>query len=265
MMRAMWTAASGMKAQQLNIDTISNNLANVNTTSYKKQRIEFKDLLYETAKKINLNDGQGKPVNLQIGHGVMASATTRMFESGNLERTDNKTDLALDGPGFFVVQSLSGEMLYTKDGSFKLSIEGDYKKLVTSEGYAVLSDEDKEILIPNNMKDINIDEDGFISVTLEDDEIQTIGRIKISQFINPEGLEAVGRNLFKATFASGQEIPLNERGRNTKIYQGFLETSNVKIVDEMIKLITAQRAYEINSKTIQTADDMMQIANNLRR
>ncbi|OPJ56067.1 flagellar basal-body rod protein FlgG [Alkalithermobacter paradoxus] len=264
-MRAMWTAASGMKAQQLNIDTISNNLANVNTTGYKKQRLEFKDLLYETVRKTNLNNGQGTPVNLQIGHGVMPAATSRVFQNGNLERTENATDFGLDGSGFFVVQSPSGEMLYTRDGSFKFSINGDTRKLVTSEGYSVLSQNNQEIIIGANHKDFTVDEDGYITVTNQNGEIETLGRIKLSQFINPEGLEAVGKNLFKVTPASGEEIPLGGQGRNTKIYQGFLETSNVQIVDEMIKMITAQRAYEINSKTIQTADDMMQIANNLRR
>lgn len=265
-MRALWTAASGMKAQQLNIDTVSNNLANVNTTGYKKQRMEFKDLLYETVQKSNIIEGQGSPVNLQIGHGVMPSATNRLFENGNLDRTENPTDLGLSGPGFFSVMSPTSEFpLYTRDGAFKLSVDGDSKRLVTSEGYTVLSADDDEIVIEDGQTDLTIDEDGNISVKNEDGTTEEIGKIKIVEFLNPGGLEAIGKNMFKATNASGEEVPLEDEERNTKIYQGFLESSNVQIVDEMIKMIMAQRAYEVNSKSIQTADDMMQMANNLRR
>ncbi|SHH19703.1 flagellar basal-body rod protein FlgG [Tepidibacter thalassicus] len=265
MMRALWTAASGMKSQQLNIDTISNNLANVNTTGYKKQRLEFKDLLYENIKKANIIEGQGSPSNLQIGHGVMPSATSRIFENGTPDRTDNPTDFALDGQGFFAIETPSGERLYTRDGSFKLSVDEDTKKLVTSEGYTVLTEDDEEIVIEDGYTDFTIDQDGNISVKNEDGEVEELGKIKIVNFLNPDGLEAVGRNFFKATNASGEEIVLEDENRNTKVFQGFLESSNVQIVDEMIKMITAQRAYEINSKAIQTADDMLQMANNLKR
>ncbi len=264
-MRALWTAASGMKAQQLNMDTISNNLANVNTTGYKKQRMEFKDLLYETVNKSNIIEGQGTPVNLQIGHGVMPSATSRLFTNGNIDRTDNPTDLALSGPGFFAVESPTGEKLYTRDGGFKFSVDADTKKLVTSEGYTVLTEDDDEIVIEDGQRDFTIDENGNISVKNADGDTEEIGKIKIVEFLNPDGLEAVGKNFLKATNASGEEIPLADENRSTKIYQGALESSNVQIVDEMIKMIIAQRAYEINSKSIQTSDDMMQMANNLRR
>ncbi|CAH2211865.1 flagellar basal-body rod protein FlgG [Tepidibacter aestuarii] len=264
-MRALWTAASGMKAQQLNMDNVSNNLANVNTTGYKKQRIEFKDLLYENIKKSNLVEGQGSPSNLQIGHGVMTSATSRIFENGNLERTENPTDLALDGKGFFAIQSPNGQNLYTRDGSFKLSVDEDTKKLVTTEGYTVLSADDDEIIIEDGQTDFNVDAAGYITVKNADGETEELGQIKIVQFLNPSGLEATGKNLYKATGASGEEIILDEEDSETSVYQGFLETSNVQVVDEMIKMITAQRAYEMNSKSIQTADDMMQMANNLRR
>ncbi|MCT4509078.1 MAG: flagellar basal-body rod protein FlgG [Tepidibacter sp.] len=264
-MRALWTAASGMKSQQLNMDNISNNLANVNTTGYKKQRIEFKDLLYENIKKSNLVEGQGSPSNLQIGHGVMASATSRIFENGNLERTENPTDLALDGKGFFAIQSPNGQNLYTRDGSFKLSVDEDTKKLVTTEGYTVLSADDDEIIVENGQTDLTVDASGMVTVKNSDEEFEELGQIKVVQFLNPSGLEAVGKNFYKSTSASGEEVVLDEEDAQTSIYQGFLETSNVQVVDEMIKMITAQRAYEMNSKSIQTADDMMQMANNLRR
>ena len=264
-MRALWTAASGMKAQQLNIDTISNNLANVNTTGYKKQRAEFKDLLYQTVKKTNLVEGEGSPVNLQIGHGVMPGATTRLLENGNLDKTDNATDLALNGPGYFAIQNPSGEKFYTRDGSFKFSVNEDSQKLVTSEGYTVLNADDSEIILEQGQKDLKIDEDGNISVTDADGKNVSIGKLKVVQFLNPAGLEAVGKNMLTANEASGAEIPLGDEKRETKISQGFLESSNVQIVDEMIKMIMAQRAYEVNSKSIQTSDEMMQMANNLRR
>ena len=264
-MRALWTAASGMKSQQLNIDNVSNNLANVNTTGYKKQRMEFKDLLYENIQKSNLVEGQGSPSNLQIGHGVMASATSRIFENGNLERTENPTDLALDGKGFFAIQNPKGQNLYTRDGSFKLSVDEDTKKLVTTEGYTVLSVDDDEIIIENGQKDLAVDASGKVTVKNSDGEFEELGQIKVVQFLNPAGLEATGKNFYKATGASGEEIVLDEEDAETSIAQGFLETSNVQVVDEMIKMITAQRAYEMNSKSIQTADDMMQMANNLRR
>lgn len=264
-MRALWTAASGMKAQQLNMDTISNNLANVNTTSYKRQKVEFKDLLYVTLKKTNLNDGEGKPVNLQVGHGVMPVATTRMFTTGNLERTDNPFDMAINGEGFFAIEDPNGNIFYTRDGNFKLSVEFDEMRLVTSDGYTVLSDFDDAIYFEEGMKNITVNESGLITAETEDGEIEEIATIALAKFINPEGLEAVGKNLYKETVASGEAIFMEEEERTSGIMQHYLETSNVQIVDEMVRLITAQRAYEINSKTIQTADEMLGMANNLRR
>ncbi len=264
-MRALWTAASGMKAQQLNIDTISNNLANVNTTSYKKQRVEFKDLLYATLSKSNLNNGNGKPVNLQVGHGVMPSATTRSFMTGSLERTENPFDVAIDGEGFFAIESPSGELFYTRDGNFKLSVEDTDRRLVTSDGYTILSEFDDEIIFEAGLDNFSISDKGMITAETEDGEIVEVAVIKLVRFINPEGLESVGRNFYKATVASGEEIPMEDEGRTSNILQGYLETSNVQIVDEMVRMITAQRAYEINSKAIQTGDEMLGIANNLRR
>ncbi|KDR94742.1 flagellar basal-body rod protein FlgG [Peptoclostridium litorale DSM 5388] len=265
-MRALWSAASGMKAQQLNIDNISNNLANVNTTGYKKMRVEFKDLLYENIKDASIVDGEGSPVNLQVGHGVMYSATSRNFENGGFQSTENDTDFALDGRGFFVAQNPAGERIYTRDGSFKLDVDGDTRRLVTSEGYFVLSEDDDYIEFSDTDKDFTVDEMGAIKVKTEDGTVEDTGlSLAVVDFLNPDGLEAVGGNFLKATNASGEEMLLEGEERDTKIYQGYLENSNVQIVEEMIKLITAQRAYDINSKTIQTADEMMQTANSVKR
>ncbi|NLM05061.1 MAG: flagellar basal-body rod protein FlgG [Clostridiales bacterium] len=264
-MRALWTAASGMKSQQLNVDTIAHNLANVNTTGYKRQKVEFKDLLYQNMKKTNLFEGEGSPVNLQIGHGVMPVATSRVFTNGNLEHTENPLDVAIEGEGFFAIETPTGEILYTRDGNFKLSVDMDEMRLVTSDGYTVLSDFDDEIVFDETLTDINISELGLITAKNEDGEIEEIATIKLVKFINPEGLEAVGKNLYKATVASGEEIPMEDENRTSTLRQGYLETSNVQIVDEMVRLITAQRAYEINSKAIQTSDEMLGMANNLKR
>jgi len=265
MIRSLWTAATGMKAQQLSIDTISNNLANVNTNGYKTQRMEFKDLLYATIKKTNLTDDVGAPVNLEVGHGVMPVATTRDFKNGSLMETQNSLDFAIDGEGFFSVSLPNGEIRYTRDGSFKLSVDGDEATLVTSEGYYVLSEDDDVIVIESGLKDITVDNLGYITATDEDGEIVEIGRLKLVNFINPAGLLSEGQNLYSATVASGEEILLEADNMKSKVIQGYLEASNVQVVEEMVKMITAQRAYEINSKSIQTADEMLQMANNLRR
>lgn len=264
-MRALWTAASGMKSQQLNLDTISNNLANVNTTGYKRQKVEFKDLLYTTIRKTDLNDGIGSPVNLQVGHGVMPMATSRVFTNGSLEATENPLDVAIEGEGFFVAETPNGEFLYTRDGSFKLSVEMDEMRLVTADGYTILSEFDDEIVFMDGMRDISISEMGLVTAENEDGEIEEIATIKLAKFINPEGLESVGKNLYRATVASGEEIPMEDENRTSTLRQRYLETSNVQVIDEMVRMITAQRAYEISSKTIQTADDMLGMANNLKR
>ncbi|WP_026478233.1 flagellar basal-body rod protein FlgG [Alkaliphilus transvaalensis] len=264
-MRALWTAASGMKAQQLNMDVISNNLANVNTTSYKKQKVEFKDLLYANLSKSNLNDGVGKPVNLQVGHGVMPVATSRSFLTGNLDRTENPLDMAISGDGFFAIEGPNGDLFYTRDGNFKLSVDGVERKLVTADGYTVLSEFDDEIILEEDLNDFSVSELGVITAKDAEGEVIEIATIKLVKFINPEGLESIGKNLYKPTVASGEEIPMEGEDRTSNILQGYLETSNVQIVDEMVRMITAQRAYEINSKAIQTGDEMLGIANNLRR
>lgn len=265
MIRSLWTAATGMKGQQQSIDTISNNLANVNTTSYKTQRLEFKDLLYETIKKSNVHDEQGRPVNLEVGHGVMASATTRDFRTGSVMETQNTLDLAIDGAGFFAVQMPNGETQYTRDGSFKLSVDRDEATLTTADGYYVLDENDDPIVIDEDMKDISIDELGYVTAKDKDGETVDLGRLKIVNFINPEGLLSEGRNLYKTTDASGVATIIDADKMEGRVLQGYLEMSNVQVVDEMIKMISAQRAYETSSKTIQAADEMLQGANNLKR
>ncbi|HYE11241.1 MAG TPA: flagellar basal-body rod protein FlgG [Patescibacteria group bacterium] len=264
MMRALWTASTGMMAQQLNVDTISNNIANVNSIGYKKTRIEFKDLLYETMERGMVKDGQGKPVNLQVGHGVKVSATTKFFTQGNLDMTSNPYDLAIDGPGFFTIVGPNDEQMYTKDGSFKISVDGENMKLVTAEGYFVQGT-NGDIDLGSNVKDVIIDESGLITVRRTDDTLEEIGSLSIATFVNPAGLESVGKNLYKTSLASGEAFDTAEDGSGGGVLQGYLESSNVQVVEEMVKLIQAQRAYEINSKSIQTADEMLGMANSLRR
>lgn len=265
-MRALWTASTGMKAQQMSIDVTSNNLANVNTTSFKGQRAQFKDLLYTNMRPSNLNDdGEGRPNSLQVGHGVMPTATSRLFMQGSLDRTDNPMDLAIDGQGFFRILTPEGDIRYTRDGNFKLSIDDGDARIVTSEGYTLLSEDDAEIFIPDDILNITVAENGLITGVNADGDIEELGTIALYDFVNPEGLEATGGNMFNATVASGDGFMIGDENRTGRIRQNYLEASNVQVVDEMVKMITAQRAYETNSKSIQTADEMMGIANNLRR
>lgn len=261
----MWSAASGMKNLQLKIDTISNNLANVNTIGFKNQRVEFKDIMYESLTASDRLEEEGKPVPIEIGHGVMISATLRNFTTGNLQQTENPTDLAINGDHFFKVVDNNGNTRYTKDGSFKLATTEEGAQLVTSDGYYVQGI-DGNVVLGENVSEISIDSDGFVQVKRDGaQEYEAIGQLSLSKFVNPAGLEAVGKNLFKETGASGLAIEGVQEGDQTEVWQGFVENSNVQIVDEMINLITAQRAYEINSKSIQTADSMLEIANNLKR
>lgn len=267
MMRSLWTAASGMKAQQLYVDVISNNLANVNTTAYKKDRLEFKDLLYETLDRAHVLESGGKPVNLQVGHGTAPVATYKNFTEGNPEQTGGSLDFAIDGDGFFTVLGPSGNILYTKDGSFKLSVSEDGNKLTTSDGYPVLDDAGSEIYLDDidisklsvsSLGELGyIDEDG-VTVSMD----QSLGLVK---FPNQSGLESVGQNFYVQTSATGEPVPDEELGTRSTILQGYLESSNVQVVEEMVKLIVAQRAYEVNSKAIQSSDEMLGMANNLRR
>ncbi len=264
-MRALWTAATGMKAQQFNIDTISNNLANVNTTSYKVKRAEFKDLFYQNIKRTNLNQDGGRPVNLEVGHGVMPVATKGDFRTSSFIETQGTFDFAINGEGFFAVELPNGDLRYTRDGSFKLSVDGDEASLVTSDGYFVLSEDEDIITLDSELTNISVDEMGYVYGEDEDGESVEMGRLMLANFMNPQGLQSEGQNLYSETTASGEMIMLEAEEMNTQVIQGYLEASNVQVVDEMVKMISAQRAYEINSKTITTADEMMQQANNLKR
>jgi flagellar basal-body rod protein FlgG len=262
-MKAMWSAASGMKGLQLKIDTISNNLANVNTTGYKKQRLEFKDMMYEKMSSDNFLDGEGRPVGLEIGHGVLSSATARSFTNGNYEETNGELDVALNGDGFFVINNQNGEPRYTRDGSFKISVTDGSAFITTAEGYYVQG-EGGDIDLGEDVKTVSIDKNGNISVYRSDsEEAEFVDKLMSVKFVNAPGLEADGNNLYEETVASGEAIELEDG--ESEIWQGYIETSNVDVVEEMINLITAQRAYEVNSKTIQTADSMLELASNLKR
>jgi len=261
-----------MTSQQMNVDTISNNLANVNTYGYKKERLEFKTLLYDTIKRAELDQANqtGRPVNLQLGLGVRPVATARIFTAGNWERTDVSQDFAIAGDGFFVVQRGEDDVKYTRDGSFKLSAMDEGLMLVTSEGFPVLSLDGDFIIIPYEVSfaDVSVDSAGRFGYNDTEGQFQDLGmQFAIVQFSNVQGLEAVGSNLFAVTSASGQ--PLYEAdgdvNRVSVIQQGVLESSNVQVAEEMVKLIIAQRAYDLNSKAIVTSDEMLQTANNLKR
>ena len=264
-MKAMWSAASGMKNLQLKIDTISNNLANVNTIGFKGQRVEFKDIMYEKLSTSEKLEDEGKPVPIEIGHGVMISATLRNFTTGNLQQTENNTDLAINGEHFFKVVDNNGNVRYTKDGSFKIASTSEGAQLVTSDGYYVQG-LDGNVILGENVSELSIDSQGLIKVKRDGaQDYEDIGQLSLNKFVNPTGLEAIGKNLYKETDASGAAFEGIEEGDKTEVWQGFIENSNVQVVDEMINLITAQRAYEINSKSIQTADSMLEVANNLKR
>ncbi|MFC1528389.1 flagellar basal-body rod protein FlgG [Candidatus Latescibacterota bacterium] len=262
MIRAMRTAASGMFAQQLNVDNISNNLANVNTTGFKKSKIEFQDVLYQILRLAGSvsQEGAEVPVELQIGYGSRAVASNRIFSQGDLTQTYNTFDIAIDGNGFIQIDLPDGTQGYTRDGALKLSRDGE---LVTSEGYLLSA----AISIPAEAEQVSIGVDGTISViNAGETEATDIGQLLLVKFLNPGGLSAIGRNLYRQTRASGDPIE-GTPGQDGlgQIRQQFLELSNVETVEEMVNLIVAQRAYEINSKAIQTSEEMLQMANNLKR
>lgn len=262
MIKAMNTAATGMVAQQASIDNIANNLANVNTTGFKKARVEFQDILYQNFRKAGTATAIGAtaPVNLDVGYGTRPVATSREFSPGSVQITKNPTDLAIAGNGFFQIQMPDGTTAYTRDGSFKISSDG---QLVTTDGFKMTP----EITIPEDATDLSVAIDGQVFILVVGNDVpQQVGQVELARFINPAGLSAVGHNLFRESPASGTPItgtPGTE-GLGT-LDQGNLEASNVSVVDEMVNMIMAQRAYEINSKVIQTSDDMSQTINNLKR
>jgi flagellar basal-body rod protein FlgG len=269
MMRSLWTAGSGMIAQQFNVDVISNNLSNVNTTGYKADRAEFKDLLYETLDRASVLDNKGKPVNLQVGHGTAVLATVKDFGGGNQEKTDNPLDLAIDGEGFFSVMGPNDQIAYTRDGSFKISVTDSGNMLTTADGFPVLDDNDQDIILGTEVDTsrLNISPEGVLSYLDKDGISNPVGQnIGIVKFPNRYALESIGKDLYLKNGATGDPVQNSVTdGAKSVINQGFLESSNVQVVSEMVKLIIAQRAYETNSKAITSSDEMLQMANNLKR
>ncbi len=265
-MRSLWTASSGMRSQQFNVDVISNNLANVNTVSYKKDKVEFKDLLYQTMERAYMLDGEGKPVNLQVGHGSAVTSTAKNFSTGSFEQTENTMDFAIQGNAFFKVRGPGDKIMYTRDGSFKLSVTDSGNMLTTADGYPVLDENDSEILMDIDFDKINFSDYGEMSYTDEDGTVIPLGQtIGLVQFSNVQGLESIGGNFYLENSASGEALPDADQTERSVLRQSYLEASNVQVVEEMVKLIAAQRAYELNSKAIQTSDDMLGMANNLKR
>lgn len=261
MIRALFTGATGMIAQQLNMDTIANNLANVNTTGFKKSRVNFQDLLYETLKPAGTETQAGTtiPEGIQVGHGVRPSSIAKLFTTGNMIQTGNPLDLMIEGEGFFQVTLPDGTRAFSRDGSFKMNQTGN---LMTADGYLL----EPAITIPANAESISVGRDGTVSV-LTDGTQGLIGNIQLVRFINPAGLDArLGSNLLLETEASGtpQESPPGLEGMGM-LTQGFLENSNVQVVEEILQMIIAQRAYEASSKVIQSSDEMLQLANNIKR
>lgn len=271
MVRSLWTAASGMIAQQTSVDTISNNLANINSVGYKKETVEFKSLLYQTLQgKSTDSEGNPKPVGIQVGLGVRTAAITSQYTQGALNRTENTFDFAISGKGFFAVQLEDGSVGYTRDGSFQMCLGQDGLVLSDSAGHPVLDADYQPITVPANIKSsaITVDARGRLMYPDGNNNAQSMGvQIGLFQFPNPSGLEKGAGSILKQTAASGEAVP--EGGEDTAslsiLSQGYIEASNVQAVDEMVNMIVAQRAYEMNSKAITASDDMLRMANNLKQ
>ena len=254
MIKSLWTAKTGLESQQTKLDVISNNLANVSTNGFKRSRPVFEDLLYQNMRhpgaQNNIQDRL--PSGMQVGTGVRAVATERLHTQGGLEQTENSRDLAINGEGFFQVLMPDGTTAYTRDGSFQLNENG---QMVTANGYPV----EPAIFLPANALSVNVGEDGTVSVRQPGVAVDNeVGQISVSTFINPAGLQSIGGNLYLETGASGapnENMPgMNGAGR---LFQGYVETSNVNVVEEMVNMIQTQRAYEINSKAVSTSDEML--------
>jgi flagellar basal-body rod protein FlgG len=261
MLKSLTTAASGMSAQERNIDNIANNLANVNTAGFKRSRVEFQDLIYQMVQQTApTTQGTEIPTGLQIGGGTQAVASVKDFEQGDPLHSGNSLDMMIRGDGFFEVLMPDGQICYTRDGSWKLSSEG---KIVNSDGLPM----EPPLEIPEDATAVMVDAQGLVLVqTASTPEPTEIGQIELARFVNPAGLESLGNNLYRQSVASGDPL-VSTPGKDAlgTIDQGYLENSNVKVVEEMINLITAQRAYELNSKAVQAAQDMLTIATNLKR
>ncbi|PND36043.1 flagellar basal body rod protein FlgG [Paucibacter aquatile] len=255
MIRSLWIAKTGMEAQQTQLDTISNNLANVATNGFKRSHAVFEDLIYQNLRQSGANTTEQTqlPTGLQVGLGVRPVASARIYSQGNLQQTTNNLDLAIKGNGFFQVQMPDGTTAYTRDGSFQLDANG---QIVTNNGYTVLPG----ITVPANALSVSVGNDGTVSITVPGTPApQTLGQIQLANFVNPAGLDPKGQNLFSETASSGTPnagAP-NANGLGS-LQQGYVETSNVNVVEELVSMIQTQRAYELNSKAVQTSDQMLQ-------
>src|SRR5438552_2995085 len=260
MLRALYSSAAGMESQQMNLDVIANNLANVNTTGFKKSKIEFQDLIYQTTRAPGAEAGGGNqvPTGLQVGHGSRPVATSKIFTNGELTQTGERLDVAIQGDGFFEVQMPDGTRAYTRDGALKTASDG---RITTSDGLVLQGGFQP---IPTGTTSVSIAPSGEVTTTTPAGSQNF--RVQLVRFANPAGLENIGRNLYRETTASGT-AELGNPGENGfgDLAQGYLEMSNVKVVEEMVNMIVAQRAYEVNSKAVQASDEMMQMSNNLRR
>lgn len=279
MMRSLWTAASGMRAQQTNVDTIANNIANVNTVGYKSQEASFKSLLYQNLQSTSTNNaGENKPVAAEVGLGTRTAAITSNFSQGNLTASTSPFACAIQGDGFFQVRTPNGELQYTRDGSFNISPSAGGNMLCTSDGYPVMDQYGNAIIFPDDYVASNVQispQGGFgfpgkdgnvVPLTAVNNQGQTYEiRFGLYQFNNPAGLAKEGGNNYSVTPASGDPVAEGTNGtKMSEVDQRYIESSNVDVANEMVNLIVAQRAYEMNSKAIQATDDMMQQANNLR-
>lgn len=262
MLKSLYSGASGMYAQQQNLDNISNNLANVNTTAFKKSSLEFQDLMYQTLRAAGTQTGANTqtPTELQLGSGVRVVASNKNFEQGAVVASGNPLDVAIVGEGFFRIRNEDGTEAYTRDGHFKLSAEGT---IVTSDGYIV----EPEISIPEDTQAVLIGDNGVVSVLLHGDPTpQEVGQFELAKFINPGGLKHIGNNMYETTVASGEALTgtPQETGYG-KLTQSYIEKSNVNITTELVEMIQTQRAFDLNSKAIKASDEMLNTANGLKR
>jgi len=262
MIRSLYTAATGMVAQQLNLDVVANNIANVNTSGFKKNKADFQDLMYQIIEEPGTaaNQTGTSPAGIQIGLGVRPASVGKIHSQGDFESTNNPLDMAIEGDGFFQVTLPTGETMYTRNGAFKLDQTGN---LVNSDGYAM----NPTITIPQDAVSVTVTADGFVNIK-QPGQTQTsqLGQIQVARFPNPAGLKAKGRNLLEQTDSSGAPV-LGIPGQNGAgtLAQGFLESSNVSVVEEIVQMVSGQRAYEANSKVIQTADQLLSTAINVKR
>lgn len=261
-MRSLFVSATGMGSQQRQIDTVANNLANVSTTGFKRSRNNFQDLLYQVDRAAGSPSSQNTtiPVGIHSGHGVKHISTEKVFSQGDMKNTGVELDVAIEGKGFYQILQPNGTIAYSRSGNFQRDQNG---RLVTQDGFPI----EPEIVLPQDARQVQIGLDGTVSVLVGEETLPTpIGTLQLARFINPAGLVPLGKNLYSPTAASGNPVVENPGVNGTgTLTQYFLELSNVSVVDEMINMIIAQRAYEVNSKAIQTSDDMLQTANNIIR